>query len=158
MAVTIGCAYKEYAQCKECNYVKFKECKNFRVWRAKYLLSDILPMTLNKVEDWSKNICYFSRKESKAKIVAASIALRNQFKVKKFTLNQAITVVVDRIEVEEKVIYLECRKSYGDQQKVQQVIESFVDNMLMQGKTVIIYANAGTIALNETWRKLKVDD
>jgi hypothetical protein len=149
-----GCCYQKYAKCKECSYVTYNECKTFRLWRTKWLLKDILPMTLRKVTPLKKGYCYFGTNEDLMKQYAANTALKLQKQLRKLKLNQLISIVLEQEEFNASVVYVECKKSIPDNIKIQQVVESFVDKLVMKGVTVFIFSYQSVIKPADDWRKI----
>lgn len=149
-----GCCYQKYAKCEDCGYVTYNDCRTFRLWRVKWILKDILPMTLRKVTPLKKGFCYYGTSEDLIKQYAANTALKIQKPLKKLKLNQLISIVLEQEEFNASVVYVECKKSIPDNVKIQQVVESFVDKLIMRGVTVFIYSYQSVIKPADDWRKI----
>mgnify|MGYP000060459153 FL=1 len=57
-------------------------------------------------------------------------------------------------EFNASVVYVECKKSIPDNIKIQQVVESFVDKLVMKGVTVFIFSYQSVIKPADDWRKI----
>lgn len=64
-----------------------------------------------------------------------------------------ISIVLEQEEFNASVVYVECKKSIPDNVKIQQVVESFVDKLIMRGVTVFIYSYQSVIKPADDWRK-----
>jgi hypothetical protein len=153
----MSCAYKNYVNCKTCGFVVYNQCENYRYWRVKILLKDILPMNLRVVEKtFNARKVYFTRSLDVAKQIAASIAIRTGAPVKKFTLNQVISMTIEGNMPEiPRLVLIECLKLRGEQDKIQGVVESFVDKALLAGSTVVVYSVVGSITQSVDWIKVE---
>lgn len=150
-----GCAYQKFAKCTNCKFIVYVNCPNYRKWRAKWLLRALLPITIDKeAKPLAAGKCYFSRSEEVAKQRVAATCLKRQKELVKLNLNQVISSVLDGDEIDADVIYVECKKTTGDNAKIQSVFESFVDKRTVKGCTVMIYAIANTISMSEDWTKI----
>ena len=129
-----GCAYSRFSKCDSCDYVVYRKCPTFRLWRAKYLLRDILPITLTESDQkyyGRLGECYYISDLTKAKKFVASTAIKLDKSVKMLTLNQALSIVLDQQEVEGKVFLIVGSPRPGDKDKIQSCVESLVDRMLL---------------------------
>lgn len=149
-----GCCYQKYAKCTKCDYVTYADCREFRFWRTKWLLKDLLPMTLRKVTPLEKGKCYYGTNEDLMRQYAANTALHLKKKIKKVKLNQLISIVLEQTEFNASIVYIECKKVVAENQKVQQVVESFVDKLVYQGTTVFIFSHQSVIKSADDWRKI----
>lgn len=151
----MSCKYKDIAKCKSCDFITFNDCKQFRYLKVKELIYDLCPITLRRVPKLSPNKIYYSSNEDLARQFAANLAIYLGHKVIRVKLNQALSLVLEGSRVNSKVVYLEAKKIPGEQTKIQQAIESFLDKQLLSGSTIIIFNNNLVLKPQDDWTKLK---
>lgn len=151
-----GCAYVAQTKCKECTHVSYRQCPNYRREHARYLLRDILPFDTTKLKGKvvpGSNKIYYARNKEIVLQYAALLAIKTNCKLKKYSLNQAITIVLEGGEVDERIVIVDCPSKLVEPTKQQSVLESFADKMLLQGKTIFIVSTP-SVATLESWNKL----
>lgn len=154
----LGCAYMKFAKCETCNYITYRDCFNFRLWRTKFLLKEILPLKLTSEDQKIKGILgrvYFSVNEQRAKKFVASTAIYVDKQIKSITLAQALSMETGPgYEPTHKVYYIYCGNRVGDKEKVQSCLESFVDSLLLENCAVVVCAKPGVISCGMSWTNL----
>ncbi len=156
----MGCMFQKYAKCAVCNTVVFRECEKFRIWKAKWILRELLPIKLNKKFGipLQEGRCYYSSNEDTARQVAAQIALKVQKPVKKLKLNQLISLVLEQEEFDSKITYIEVKSVGAEVAKIQQVVESFIDNANYKGNIVVIFNSKSLLKVSSDWILIKETD
>lgn len=153
----MGCIFQKYAKCPVCNTVVFRECRKFRLWKAKWILKDLLPIKLTKNFGIPllEGRCYYSSNEDTARQVAARIALKLQKPVKKLKINQLISLVLEQEPFDSKITYIEMKPVGAEAVKVQQVVESFIDKSLFKGDIVVVYNGKSALKPSSDWIMVK---
>jgi hypothetical protein len=151
-----GCQYKEVNKCKSCDIVYYNSCALHRSAHRKFLLQDILPVQLKSTDELAtfKPVdVFFSRDETLAKTQAAKTALQKKTRIKKLTLSQCFTLLMEGGDwPEARVIYIEAKnKCSVDQQKAQGMLESFIDRLLMEERCIIVCSKITNIQPNSDW-------
>lgn len=136
------CKYAKQLSCNNCTYLYHKECKSFVVAHAKELVRSLLPFKYSKVQNcenpsWSYNL-------DKAKSIALEMAMKNNTKVTRLSLSQAISAALDHIELDANLLYIDCSKVSGDLDKVKGVLTSFIESQVLRNVTVVVYINPKT--------------
>lgn len=134
------CIYSERFGCKECNQIFYRNCPKFNKAWALSLVKEILPFTAVNIKDVPKSKVYYSASDSFIKTICAKYSISKGFQVKRLTLSQVMSIIIDREEFTfPKVVYLECKtKPLGDNEKVLSVFNAFVDQCLYNGTKVFI--------------------
>lgn len=151
-----GCTYANKTKCDNCKFVFYQECPNYRKERARFLLKEILPFDHSKLKGRvapEKKKAYCARNKDSIFLNAALLSLQTGYQIKRLTLNQVISITMESLEVEHKLVIVECSSKLNEASKQQGVLESFVDKMLMQGKTIFIQIVA-PLTPHESWIKL----
>lgn len=153
-----GCKYQKAVGCKTCSYLIYKECSKYRLAHVQWLLDDIAPITLRKLKVVSPKRVYYFRSEVLAKQVAGKFAIAKNYKLKRLTFNQVMSITLDEGSefVIPRALYIECKRQFTDN-KIQSVFESFIDRATLAGATVFIYANANTVSSSDDWIKMVTD-
>lgn len=149
------CVYADKVHCTECKEVFYRNCKDFCRMHNLSLVKDIIPFDAKKVgEIPSKNVVV-SRDLNRIKSLIAKVCINRNTPVKKLTLNQVLSVVLNKEEVEVgKVLYIECKqKPLSELEKVTTVLSGFVDSCSLKGTTIYIY-NALAALKNPDWYQL----
>ena len=155
-----GCQYLEQNKCPACDFVYFSDCALHRSTHRKFLLKDILPVELKSTEElrtFVQHEVVFTRNEQEAKSWAAKTALIKRTRVKKYSLSQCFTLLMDGGDwPDERVIYIEAKnKTMLDAIKAQGMLESFVDRLLMEERYIIILGKITNIQPNTDWFIIK---
>ena len=142
------------SKCKECKYVLFRDCPQFRRTHGTLLIKDLIPFKYKKHKSKVKEINYSSDLDL-LKSVCADYTVNLNVKLRKFNLNQTIDLVLTSEDIViPKVIFIEItQKPYGEAEKVKNVFMSFVDRCLLNNRTLFIYSSVPGFYQKE-WNKL----
>ncbi len=133
------CKYSTQNKCTSCNYVSYKQCEKFRRAHVRMLIEEILPFKSTEIRNVTGHVVW-SRDINKIKMSCALSAVAHNSKVRKLTLNQVMSLTLESQEVSDKIIFIEIsQKIQGDQEKVLNVLRSFIDRVVMTGSYVSIY-------------------
>lgn len=133
------CVYKDKIKCSVCEYVYNKQCKKFLVAHAKFMAKELLPFKYNSSLSIKDKVIQSSSKE-KAKSAALKYAISKGLPVKKLTLSQVMSIVLNNDEADYNIVYIECaQKVFADVEKVKNVVQSFVDMIILHGGRVSIF-------------------
>ena len=151
----IKCKYSSITKCTECKYVEYRLCKKFRIQHNNFLIRELIPFNYSSLKNIpKKNMVSFSRNVDVAKSAAAFMAVRLNKKVTKYTINQAITLMLSAEEFYSSVVYVDCSKILQDNEKVESVLQSFIDKCLMDGSNIVVFLGKSNVLPSNDWFKL----
>ena len=148
------CKYSERLKCDECTFPFYKECPRFVGAHAMFLSDEIRPFRfVNNLDVPAKVVT--SRDMQKAKSAALKFAIRMNQPVKKVTVNQVLNIVLSGLDFEGKVIYIEYAKRVsGDADKVDGVVNSFIENATLRGACISIYLGAEVKIISSNYQHI----
>ena len=154
MEHNLGCKYQKSAGCSKCTFTIYKKCNLFRTWHAKWLLQDILPMTVIKSKPLSPNI-YYTRDAGLARQLVASSSLFYNKKLKYLTFSQIVSLFCDSDRnVDNRVIFIECLSRVPQESNSIVAFNSFLEKLMIDKRVIVIYVKPNTIPVNQSWIKL----
>lgn len=149
----VPCKYQQTLKCSECNVVFYNECKNFRIAHLQYLSQSLRPfkfssdIQLNSQVVWSKSV-------NLAKSAALLYAQKRDSVIKKLTLSQVLNLVINSLDFEAQVVYIECNtKITGDVEKVKSCLISFIETLQLQNCSCAVFVNQ-QLGINLDYQKL----
>lgn len=149
------CKYADTTGCKVCKAIFYKSCTKFRKAYFKDLLGDLVKfkyVPYNK--GYADGDVLFSKDENKAKSAVADLALKIKCKVKRISANQAITLALGGDDIPYRLVFLDCKQSKLEQEKVQSVLYAFVDKLKLFNVRVVVSGQSSNIIAQSDWYKL----
>lgn len=150
------CNFSEDNRCKECTYVYFKDCPNFRRSHRLSLVKELLPFKGIDYKGRIRDVNYAAG-EALVKSCAAKTAISLNTQVKRVTLQQVLYIVVSHEEfIYPKVLFIECtQKPMGEPEKIMAVLTGFIGTCELRRVKVFILSKIAYIRSSE-WNKLEV--
>lgn len=135
------CVYKDKLKCTQCSFIYNKQCKKFLVAHAKVIAQELLPFKYNAALRIRDSVVQ-SINSDKAKSAALRFAMHKGVHIKKLTMSQVMSIVLNGDATDYDIVYIECsQKVFADQEKVKNVIQSFIETIILHGGRVSIYVS-----------------
>lgn len=139
------CQYAKQAGCKECQFLFYSQCKKFWQVHARFLMRNILrerteAFKYTPVKNTEKHKVICSKKKDVAKSIAMQFAIEKNAEVIPFTTNTALNLIVNAVEeVNSPVVFLTASKAIGEDEKIVNLLENFIDTTVHNGGKVVVY-------------------